>query len=121
MKDVLRQCIEIHKRPFITKSYKSILESLVIVAQELNVESGKKVLKVPFTAALKFVEKRIYTLNAGFVQVPIHAVKPLLAQIFEEVLIQGLNHIANSHCIQELRDHRMQYMLKEIKRLLVCW
>ncbi|GFY55671.1 DNA primase large subunit [Trichonephila inaurata madagascariensis] len=101
---------------FIQKSYKSILESLVIVAQELNVESGKKVLKVPFTAALKFVEKRIYTLNAGYVQVPIHAVKPLLAQIFEEVLIQGLNQIANSHCIQELRDHRMQYMLKEIKQ-----
>ncbi|GIY71361.1 DNA primase large subunit [Caerostris extrusa] len=75
----------------------------------------KSIIKVPFTAALDFVEKRLYPINYGYIEVPFHSIKQLCAVIFKETLIQGLNQKIVSNCTQ-LKDPRVDYMLQDIKQ-----
>ncbi|KAF8785104.1 DNA primase large subunit like protein [Argiope bruennichi] len=117
MKDAVKKCIEVCTHSFIIKPYRSILTSLMMIAEDLNSGFEKKYVKVPFAAVLKFVEERAFPLKFGYVEVPLDSLKHLLAVVFEEILTQGLNQIRASDCMQELRDPRIWYMHKEIKRL----
>ncbi|GIX98965.1 DNA primase large subunit [Caerostris darwini] len=113
--DTLKKSLKICKQPFITKAYKNILKTLIIVSEDINGDFEKEHIKVPFTAALDFVEKRLYPINYGYIEVPFHSIKQLCAVIFKETLIQGLNQMIVSNCTQ-LKDPRVDYMLQDIKQ-----
>ncbi|CAL1276301.1 unnamed protein product [Larinioides sclopetarius] len=117
MINAAKKCFKVCKESFVIRSYKSILMSLMMIAEDLNSDLKEESIKVPYTSVLKFVEERTFPLEYGYVKVPLDSLKLLLTVVFEEILVQGLNQIKASNCVQVLKDSRIQYMQQEIQRL----